>query len=154
MIFFWFDPNFRIFVDSWLTIDLCNIAFGSILHINFDKVYFDCSYQSSLLAVFGLVHGLRTPNGAFFHWNPDLLASGQVNSWAFLAFLAKLSASILQGISHWTGLYELALTDRNMQVKSCLKVVLEFWDDKFLICVLGFLKSNIGWPQQLLTERV
>ena len=44
------------FIENWLTIDLCNIVFGSILHINFDKVYFDCSYQSSLFAVFGLVN--------------------------------------------------------------------------------------------------
>ena len=44
-----------------------------------------------------------------------------------------ISTRYIQGISHWTGLYELALTDRNMQVKSCLKVVLESWDCKFLI---------------------
>ena len=54
----------------------------------------------------------------------------------------------VQGISHWTVLYELALKDRNMQVKSCLKVVLECWDDKFLIYILGFQKSNICWPPQ------
>ena len=41
-----------------------------------------------------------------------------------------------------------------MQVKSCLKVVLESWDYKFLIYILGFQKSNIGWPQQPLTEKV
>ena len=50
--------------------------------------------------------------------------------------------------------YELAQTDRNSQVKSCLKVVLESWDDKFLIYILGFQKSNIGCPQQPLTEKV
>ena len=44
----------------------------------------------------------------------------------------------IQGISHWTVLYELALKDRNMQVKSCLKVVLECRDDKFFIYILGF----------------
>ena len=66
----------------------------------------------------------------------------------------KSSHYQVQGISHWTVLYELALKDRNMQVKSCLKVVLECWDDKFLIYILGFQKSNIGWPQQPLTERV
>ena len=32
-----------------------------------------------------------------------------------------------------------------MKVKSCLKAVLECWDDKFLMYILGFQKSNIGW---------
>ena len=76
------------------------------------------------------------------------------NTYSNFWYGKSLSIIILQGISHWTGLYELALTDRNMQVKSCLKVVLECWDNKFLIYILGFQKSNIGWPQQPLTERV
>ena len=57
----------------------------------------------------------------------------------------------VQGISLWTGLYELALTDRNMQVKSCLKMVLEVWDWGFLKCtylvfkkVTSFLAPK--WP--------
>ena len=66
--------------------------------------------------------------------------------------LIHLFSSLVQGISHWTGHYELGLKDRNMQVKSCLKVVWEFWDYKFLINILGFQKSNIGWPQQPPTE--
>ena len=45
------------------------------------------------------VHGLRTPNEAFFHWNPELLGLGrkimQKNSGAFGIFLAKLSAPFL-----------------------------------------------------------
>ena len=60
----------------------------------------------------------------------------------------------LQGTSHWTGHYELALTDRHIRVRSCLKVILEFWDYKFLMYILGFQKSAIGWPQQPLTERI
>ena len=60
----------------------------------------------------------------------------------------------IQGISHWTVLFELAVTDWNMQAKSCFKVVLECWDDKFLIYILGFQKSNICWPPQPLTEKV
>ena len=44
-------------------------------------------------------HGLRTPNEAFFHWNPDLLGLGrqigQINSGAFGVLLAELSAPIL-----------------------------------------------------------
>ena len=61
---------------------------------------------------------------------------------------------VVQGISHWTVFYELALTDWNESVKSCLKVVLESWDNKFLISILGFQKSNIRWPQQPPKERV
>ena len=44
-------------------------------------------------------HGLRTPNEAFFHWNPELLGLGrqigQINSGAFGVFSAELSAPIL-----------------------------------------------------------
>jgi hypothetical protein len=45
----------------------------------------------------------RTPNEAFFHWNPELLELGreigQINSGAFGVFSAKLSATILvQGV--------------------------------------------------------
>ena len=44
-------------------------------------------------------HGLRTPNEAFFHWNPELLGLGrqigQINSGAFGVISAKLSAPIL-----------------------------------------------------------
>ena len=47
-----------------------------------------------------LLHGLRTPNEAFFHWNTEFLGLGgqiwQINSGAFGIFSAKLlSASIL-----------------------------------------------------------
>ena len=46
-----------------------------------------------------LRHGLRTPNEAFFHRNPKLLALGrqigQINFGAFGVFLAKQSAPIL-----------------------------------------------------------
>ena len=45
-------------------------------------------------------HGLRTPNEAFFYWNPELLGFGrqfwQINSGAFgVLFLDKLSVPIL-----------------------------------------------------------
>ena len=47
--------------------------------------------------------------------------------------------------------YRLALTDRNMFVKSCLKMVLESWDlelfgmyqNHFVICILSFLSSLV-----------
>jgi hypothetical protein len=48
---------------------------------------------------YGATHGLRTPNEAFFHWNPELLGLGrqieQINSGAFGVCLAKISAPIL-----------------------------------------------------------
>ena len=44
-------------------------------------------------------HGLRTPNGAFFHLNPEFLnldrQIGQINSGAFEVFSDKLSKPIL-----------------------------------------------------------
>ena len=44
-------------------------------------------------------HGLRTPNDAFFHWNPEFLGFdrqfGQINYGAFGVFLSKLSVPIL-----------------------------------------------------------
>ena len=44
-------------------------------------------------------HRLRTPNEAFFHWNPELLGLGrqigQINSGSFGVFSAKLSAPML-----------------------------------------------------------
>ena len=50
-----------------------------------------------------LVHGLRTPNEAFFHQNPKPLGLGrqfgQVNFGAFRVFSADLSAAILEHLS-------------------------------------------------------
>ena len=40
-------------------------------------------------------YGLRTPNEAFFHWNPLGRQIGQIDSGAFGVFSAKLSAPIL-----------------------------------------------------------
>ena len=49
--------------------------------------------------IFRSYHGLWTPNGAFFHWNQELLGLGrrigQINSGAFGVFSAKQSAPIL-----------------------------------------------------------
>ena len=45
------------------------------------------------------LHGVWTPNEAFFHWNPELLGLdrqiGKINFGAFGVFSAKLSAPIL-----------------------------------------------------------
>ena len=61
---------------------------------------------------------------------------------------------VLQGASYWNVLFELALTDRNMQAKICLKVVLTFWDWGNWVSSTSYRKSNIGWPQQPPTENV
>ena len=63
-------------------------------------------------------------------------------------------SSLIQGISYWNGLYELALRDKDMQVRFGLKMVLECWDREFFGTTTIFQKSNIGWPQQPLTEKV
>ena len=60
----------------------------------------------------------------------------------------------VQGVSFRNGLYELALTDIDMQVRFGLKMVLECWDREFLGTTTIFQKSNISWPQQPPTERV
>ena len=61
--------------------------------------------------------------------------------------------SQLQGILFWTGLHELALTDKYIQVRFGLRMILECWDRKFLGTTTIFQKSSIGWPQQPLTEK-
>ena len=123
---------------EWVGQNLSNFSVGILFETMTSKRHFEINWP--------LIVGGMT----------SLLWISSVST-AFVSFLKLqflLIWCILQGISHWTGHYELALTDRNMQVKSCLKVVLESWDYKFLIYILGFQKSNIGWPQQPLTEKV
>ena len=62
------------------------------------------------------------------------------------------SVRVLQGISHWNWFYELTLTDRNMQARFYLKVVLKSWGLDIWVSSTSFQKSNIGWPQQPPTE--
>ena len=71
----------------------------------------------------------------------------------FVEVVLKVAEAV-QGVSFWNGLYKLALTDKNMQVKLGLKMVLECWDREFLGTTIIFQKSGIGWPQQPLTEKV
>ena len=59
----------------------------------------------------------------------------------------------LQGISYWNGTYELALTEKDMQVRFILKMVLECWDAEFLGTTTIFQKNNISWPQQPPTKK-
>ena len=58
----------------------------------------------------------------------------------------------IQGISYWNVFYELTLTDRNMQARFYLKVVLKFWGSDIWVSSTSFQKSKIGWPQQPQTE--
>ena len=55
--------------------------------------------DSELKTEKGFSHGLRMPNEAFFHYNPELLGLGrqfgQINFGAFGVFSAELSAPIL-----------------------------------------------------------
>ena len=60
----------------------------------------------------------------------------------------------IQGISYWNGTYELALTDKDMQVEIGLNMVLECWDREFFGITTIFQKNNISWPQQPPTENV
>ena len=57
----------------------------------------------------------------------------------------------LQDVSYWNMPFKLALTDRNMQARICLKVVLISWDYISWVSSTSFQKSNIDWP---LTEKV
>ena len=46
------------------------------------------------------------------------------------------------------------LTDRNMQARICLNVVLKFWDWDNWVSLTSFLKHYKFWPQQPPTEKV
>jgi hypothetical protein len=61
---------------------------------------------------------------------------------------------LLQGVSYWNVLFELTLTDRNMQARICLKVVLITWVWGICVSSTSFQKNYIGWPQQPPTEKV
>ena len=76
----------------------------------------------SILSTFGIWAGQSLENLLFFE--------PMQNTWCkkSLDFNILAKNLFLQGISHWTGHYELALTDRNIQVESSLKVILDFWD--------------------------
>ena len=53
----------------------------------------------------------------------------------------------IQGISYWIGLYELALMDKDMQVRFGLKMVLECWNREFFKKIL-MIRSSLApkWP--------
>ena len=60
----------------------------------------------------------------------------------------------IQGISYWNWLYELTLTNRNMQARLYLKVVLKSWGADIWVLSTSFWKNNISWPLQPPTEKV
>ena len=67
---------------------------------------------------------------------------------AFYINCMFVSFMYVQGISFRNGLYELALRDKDMQVRLGLKMVLEPSDGEFLGTITIFQKSDISWPQQ------
>ena len=54
----------------------------------------------------------------------------------------------IQGVSHWNVSFKLTLTDRNMQVRFCLKVTVYSWGLEIWVSLTSFQKINLGWPQQ------
>ena len=57
------------------------------------------------------------------------------------------SLPLCEGVSHWFVTFKLPLTDRNMQVRFCLKVVLESWDSIFLGITTSFCEILTVSPQ-------
>ena len=53
----------------------------------------------------------------------------------------------LQGISLWNVSFKLTLTDRNMQVRLCLKASVYSWDYVIWVSFTSYQKSHISWPQ-------
>ena len=71
-----------------------------------------------------------------------------------LVWILPVNNSLIQGISLWNVSFKLTLTDRNMQVRFCLKVSVYSWGYGIWVSSTSFQKSNIGWPQQPPTEMV
>ena len=64
------------------------------------------------------------------------------------------SFKLIQGVRGQSGLFNLTLRERNIQVRLYLKVVLKCRLVDILIIRTNFQKSNLGWPQQPPTEKV
>ena len=62
--------------------------------------------------------------------------------------------AVLQGVWGQSCFFNWALTERNIQLRLYLKVVLNSWDMAILIFWTNFQKNIIGWPQQPPTEKV
>ena len=90
------------------------------------------------------------------HWLKNVVWTGEPqpdnpNFKAELNFhtqgMKKLSIiGMVQGISFWNGFYELALTDKHIQVRFGLKMIKVCWDWEFWGTTTICQKSNIGWP--------
>ena len=73
----------------------------------------------------------------------------------FSMILCLLCSQItLQGFRGQNVFFNLALRERNIEVRLYLKVVLIFWDVDVLINRTNFQKSNLGWPLQPPTGKV
>ena len=57
-------------------------------------------------------------------------------------FDRELALLVLQGISPWNVSFKLTLTDRNMQVRFCLKVSVYSWDYGIWVSSTSFQKST------------
>ena len=53
------------------------------------------------------------------------------------------SRKLIQGVSHWNVSFKLTLTDRNMQVKFCLKVSVDSWGLEILVSSTSYSTVNI-----------
>ena len=84
----------------------------------------------------------------------NIVVAHEYDSSIIVQPFAFTDKKILQGISYWNGTYELALMDKDMQVKFGLKIVLECWGREFLGTTTIFQKNNISWPQHSPTEKV
>ena len=65
-----------------------------------------------------------------------------------IVLMKSLIVSTGLGVSHWNVSFKLTLTDRNMQVRFCLKVTEYSWDLEIWVSLTSFQKINLGWPQQ------
>ena len=65
-----------------------------------------------------------------------------------LVFFLQFCRPELQGVSNWNVSFKLTLTDRNMQVRFCLKVTVYSWGLEIWVSLTSFQKINLGWPQQ------
>ena len=102
------------------------------------------------------MHGLQTPNDAFFHWNAELLGLGrqigQINSGAFGVFSAELSPPILV---HWVPNIYLGLgfefgpqKIRNLAIMCPKSVVLNMVQKVKLSREQFWVQSKMFWHSQ------
>ena len=109
--------------------------------------------NDDLWIIFFIMMASGAPLARFFCDTPHsaytkAIVIHSVNKTHFLLFRKQLicvtQTNILQGVSKWTDKSNSCLTDRNMQVVSCLKVVLTSWFLDIWVSLTSFQKSNVG----------